>query len=134
VGHWKHQVAQGVHPSPEQGTLVFARCAIRVVGGKRLFRENVQASERAEGFIEIEVINVTTPFLVKEFEHQQGQERTGGRNHLRAEIIRVSSHTVELQFDQERQEQEDSGVSHLQRPTGFKIQLSLIGNTRPNDS
>jgi hypothetical protein len=62
MGRWKHHLSQGVYPRLEQSALVFARSAIRIVGGKRLFRKDVQAGEQAQGFVEIEVVDVTPPW------------------------------------------------------------------------
>ena len=110
----------------EQGALVVARGPIGVVGGERLLGEDVQTGEQAQGFVEIEVVDVAAPFLVEEFERQQGQERAGGGDHLRAGIARLDDDPVEPQFGQERQEQEDPGVACLQPPSGFEAQEPLV--------
>ncbi len=128
VGGREQRGAEGRHPAPEEPELVLAGGPIRVVGGEGLLGKDVQPGEEAQGFIEVEVIDVAPPFLVEELQGQQGQDRGGGRDHLRAGIVRGDDNPVEADPGQDREEEEDPGGAGPQPPPGGQVEGPLIGD------
>src|ERR1022692_813798 len=54
-------------PAREQGLLLLTAGTIRIVGGEGLFGENIESREETESFIEVEVADVASSLLVKQF-------------------------------------------------------------------
>ena len=77
---------QAGDPSGEQTLLILPDRPVRVVGGKGRLRQDVQAREESQGLVEIEVTDVTTPFLVNQLQGQQAQQCRGGRDHAGAGV------------------------------------------------
>ena len=72
VGRGKQYLSQSGYPPFEQCPLVFARGPIGIVDCVRLLGEDVQTGEQAQGFVEIEVVDMSASFFVEELERQQG--------------------------------------------------------------
>ena len=106
---------QAGDPSGEQALLILPDRPVRVVGGEGRLRQDVQAREEPQGLVEIEVADVTPPFLVDQFQGQQAQQGRGGRDHAGAGVTRLPDQVVEAQLGQERPEDEDARDTGLQR-------------------
>ena len=78
----------------------------------------------------IKIVDVSTPLLVEELERQQGQDRTGSRDHFRASIVRLGDDSVEPQFGQKWREQEDPSVARFPPSSGPEVQKPLVGDGR----
>jgi hypothetical protein len=102
-------------PAGEQLLLILPNRTIRIVGGEGRLWQDVQAGEQPEGLVEIEVADVTTSFLVDQFQGQQTQQGRGGRNHTRTRITGLPDQFVKPQLCQQRPEREDARDAGLQR-------------------
>src|SRR4051794_18849839 len=128
VGLGEQRGTQSRHPAAEQPELVLAGGPIRVIGDEGLLGEDVQPGEEAEGLIEVEVVDVAASLLVEELQRQQGQDRGGRGDHLRAGIGRGDDEPVEVDLSQQGQEEEDPGRTGPQPPPGGQVQGPLIGD------
>lgn len=128
VGRGEQRGPQGRHPAAEQAELVLAGGPIRVVGGEGLLGEDVQPGEEAQGLVEVEVIDMAAAFLVEELQRQQGQDRGGGGDHLRAGVGRGGDEPVEADAGQQGKEEEDPGGAGPQPPPGGQVEGPLIGD------
>ena len=106
---------QAGDPSGEQTLLILPDRTVRIVGGEGRLRQDVQAGEEPQGLVEIEVADVTTPFLVDQFQGQQAQQGRGGRDHAGAGVTGLLDQVVEAQLRQERPEDEEARDAGLQR-------------------
>ena len=106
-------------PSGEQTLLVLPDRAVRVVGGERRFRQDVQASEGPDRLIEVKITDMTSPLLVDQLQGQQAQERRGRRDHPRPWVTRRLDDPIEAQLCQERPESEDSSDARVDRRGGL---------------
>ena len=88
----------------------------------------IQAGKEAEGLIEVEVVDVTAPFLVEELERQQRQQGAQGGDHLRAGIASLGHDLIEAKLDQQRQEQEGAGHARPAPAWRRQAQESLISD------
>jgi hypothetical protein len=128
VGPGEQRGAQGRYPAAEQPQLVRAGGPIRVVGGEGLLGEDVQAGEEAQGLVEVEVVDVAAPLLVEELQRQQGQDRGGRGDHLRAGVGRGDDESVEADLGQQGEEEEGAGRAGSQPPPGGQVEGPLIGD------
>ena len=71
VGRGKHCPFQSGYPSSEQGPLVFAR-SDRNSRLRTTSCGGCSTGEQSQGFVEIEVVDVSALFFVEELERQQG--------------------------------------------------------------
>ncbi|WP_168165329.1 hypothetical protein [Singulisphaera acidiphila] len=109
--------------------LVTAR-AVRVVSGERLLGQDVEANEQAEGFVAVEVVDMAPSLFVEQFQCQQREQRTGGGDHLRVRIPRLSDEPIETEPSQVRQEEEDARDAGVDRAAVREIQCATIGDVR----
>jgi hypothetical protein len=72
-------------------------------------------TQESQGLVEIEVADVTTPFLVDQFQGQQAQQCRGGRDHAGAGVTCPPDQVVKAQLGQERPEDEEARDTGLQR-------------------
>lgn len=100
VGRGEQRGPQGGDPAAEQPELVLAGGPIRVSGDEGLLGEDVQSGEEAQGLVEVEVVDVAAPLLVEELQRQQGQDRSGCGDHLRAGIVRGGDEPIETDSSQ----------------------------------
>ena len=128
IGLGEQRGSQGRHPAAERPELVLAGGPIGVVGGEGLLGEDVQPGEEAQGLVEVEVVDVAAPLLVEELQRQQGQDRGGRGDHLRAGIVRGGDEPVEADSGQQGEEQEDAGGARPPPPPGGQVQGPLIGD------
>jgi len=92
-----------------------------------LLGQNIQAGEQAKGFVEVEVGDVATSFLVEQFQGQQTEQRRRGWDHTRAGIARLSHQVIEPKSGQEREEEKDPGHARLEAPSWCQNELVAIG-------
>src|SRR5262249_26084297 len=119
---------QGSDPSLQEGLLLIAAGAVRVVGGERLLGEDVEAGEEAEGLVEVEVTDVTAPLLVEQLQRQQREQRRVGGNHLRTGVVRLGDQAVEAQYAEQGEEQEGAGGARAERSPRHEIQFPAVGD------
>jgi hypothetical protein len=128
VGLGEQRGAQGRDPAAEQAQLVLAGRAVRVSGGEGLLREDVQAGEEAQGLVEVEVVDVAASLLVEELQSQEGQDRCGRGDHLRAGVVRSGDEPVEADSGQQGEEEEDPGGARPQLTAMGQVEDPLIGD------
>ena len=100
VGCGEQGRAQGRDPATEQAELVLTGGAVGVIGGEGLLGEDVQPGEEAQGLVEVEVVDVAASLLVEELQGQEGQDRCGRGDHLRARIVGGDDEPVEANSGQ----------------------------------
>src|SRR5262249_6526128 len=88
--------------------------------------EDVQPGEQAERLIKVKVVDMTAPLLIEELERQEGQERTGGRDHSRARVAGCGDDLIEAQLGQQWQEEKDTGHARLEPTWWHQAQKLLI--------
>ena len=121
---------QGGDPAGEELRLVAPLRAVGVVGGERGLGQDVEAGEETEGLVEVEIADVTVPFLVEQLEGEQAQQGGGGGHHLRAGIARTLDDLVEVEASQQGQEQEDPGDPSPQAASRGEVQPPTIRHRR----
>jgi hypothetical protein len=110
--------------------LLLAAGTIRVIGGEQLLGKNVEAGEKTNGLVEVEIADVASSFLIKQFQRQE-REQSGSRGyHLRARIPRIDDEAVETELGQQRQEQEDTCDASTKCAAGREVQLALVSDFR----
>ena len=126
----EQQWCQGGDPAGEELLLVAPLGAVGVVGGERGLGQDVEAREEAEGLVEVEVADVTAPFLVEQLQGEQAQQGGGGGHHLRAGIARTLDDLVEAEASQQGQEEEDPGDPSPQAASRGEVQPATIRHGR----
>jgi hypothetical protein len=64
LGLPEQQAGQAADPAGQEGTLLRAVAAVGVLRQEGLLGQHVEASEQAQGLVEVEVIDVAAPLLV----------------------------------------------------------------------
>jgi hypothetical protein len=105
---WEQDRRQLCHPSLEKFLLMLTPCAIRVVGGKALFGQDVEAGKQPQRLVTVEIVDVAEAFLVEQLEYEQAHQSVGCGNHFRARIAGLLDQFIEAKPGQQRQEQEHS--------------------------
>jgi hypothetical protein len=117
-------------PGAQELFLVMALGAIRIIGRERFLRQDIEAGEESEGFIEIEVVDMTAAFLVEEFEDQQTEDGVGGGNHARAGVASVANQALEAELGEQRHKQEQPGDTCADGAITVESEQPAIGDGR----
>lgn len=115
AGVRKEKLGKFADPAAQQLLLVTTLCLVGVVGHVALLGQDVETSEETERPIELEGVDVASPFLVEQLEQQQTEQSAVGGHHHRTWIAGVADDRVEPDLGQEWQEDEDAG------PPGFVL-------------
>jgi len=128
LGRGEHHRGQGLDPPLQQPQLLVTHDPVGVVGGERLLGQDVEPGEQAEGFITVEIVDMTAAFLVEQLERQQRQQGAGGGDHPRAGIPGRGDEAIEAETGQEWQEEEDAHETRVERAAGGEVQLAGVGD------
>jgi len=104
------------------------RRAVGVIGYEWLLGKDVQPREQSKSLVEVEVIDVTSAFLVQELQGQEREKRARRRDHSWARIIGIGDKLLEAEPSQQGQEQEDASDASTPPAAGFQVQLATIGD------
>src|ERR1019366_3425908 len=69
---------RGNRRSLQQAQLLIPTGPVGVVGCERLLGEDVEAGEQAEGLVTVEVVDMTAPLLIEQFQPQQREQGACG--------------------------------------------------------
>ncbi len=101
-------IAEGRHPTVEQGGQPPRPEPARVLTEIRRLGQHVEAGPQGQPLVEHEIHDVTAPFGARQLERQSGPDRRRGRDHAGAREPRRLDQLVELQTDQPGHEQEQA--------------------------
>lgn len=115
-------------PTAQEFFLVASLGAIRISGRERFLGQDVEAGEESEGFVEIEIVDVTAAFLVEEFEDEQTEHGVGSGNHARARIACIAHQAIQAELGEQRQEQEEPGNARADGARSIQREQSAVGD------
>lgn len=102
LGLREEQGSKFSDPGVEQRLLMLAESTVGIVGGEGFFGEDVEASEKAKGLLEIEIVDVTASFFVEEFETQEAEQGIDVGDHFRGGIVGLLDETLEVELREQR--------------------------------
>lgn len=109
---------------------MFTFNTIQIINNETLFQQNIQTNKQSHNLLEIEVINVTTTFLVQQLERQQTEQHNVNKNHIRSQIANPTNQLVKTQpyQQQKKQKQPNHSCPQTQQLKHKKNQLLTINH------
>src|SRR6266849_10138491 len=101
--------------------------AIGIVGRVGFLGGHSEARTQAHGLVEVQVVEVATPFFVQKLQDEHAQQRTGRGHHCGARRAGLADQLIEAHTGQQVQEEQPPRDARAQATSRSKAQPARIG-------